>query len=165
MLPFQRLGRGRARTAKERQFALRSTVKSSRRARWKPACSIETLELRILLAAGALDTTFGSGGKVTTIGPGTMMAMSLGSDGKIAAVGLPGTLGGDGVGVCYTANGNLNTAFDGDGHLTTDFGGQDQAYDVALQSDGKIVVAGTYSTGPNATDFHLALARYNTNGM
>ncbi len=59
------------------------------------------------------------------------------------------------------ADGSLDTTFDGDGKLTTDFaGGDDRAYDLAVQSDGKIIAAG-YATGTSA-DF--ALARYNADG-
>jgi uncharacterized delta-60 repeat protein len=43
------------------------------------------------------------------------------------------------------------------GKLVTDFGADDRAFSVALQTDGKIVAAGM--TGAN-----FALARYNTNG-
>ena len=41
------------------------------------------------------------------------------------------------------ADGTSNTFFDSDGKVTTDFfGGDDYAYAVAVQSDGKIVAAG-----------------------
>lgn len=57
--------------------------------------------------------------------------------------------------------GSLDTTFDGDGWATTSFGdGQAFAYDAALQTDGKIIVAGSYSFGNS--DF--ALARYNNDG-
>jgi uncharacterized delta-60 repeat protein len=56
------------------------------------------------------------------------------------------------------AAGMLDPTFDSDGQLTTDFGASDDlGYSVGVQSDGKIVVAGS-SYG----DF--ALARYNANG-
>ncbi|MEM8493868.1 MAG: RHS repeat-associated core domain-containing protein [Planctomycetota bacterium] len=55
------------------------------------------------------------------------------------------------------AQGVLDTAFDGDGQVTTDLGGDDSAESVAIQSDGKIVVGGT-------SDGDFALARYNTDG-
>jgi len=61
----------------------------------------------------------------------------------------------------YNMDGSLDTTFDGDGRVTTDFaGGSDEAFAVAIQSDGKIVAAGSASI--SGVDF--ALARYNTDG-
>jgi uncharacterized delta-60 repeat protein len=54
--------------------------------------------------------------------------------------------------------GDLDPTFDGDGKVTTDFLGDDEALAVAIQGDGKIVAAGR--SGGN--DF--ALARYNADG-
>ncbi len=60
--------------------------------------------------------------------------------------------------VRYNTNGSLDTSFDGDGKLTTAIGsGEDFANIVAIQSDGKIVVAGT-------GNLDFAVVRYNTNG-
>ena len=42
----------------------------------------------------------------------------------------------------YNPDGTLDTSFAGDGKLTTDFGGYDEANGVAIQADGKIVAAG-----------------------
>ena len=62
--------------------------------------------------------------------------------------------------VRYNTDGSLDTTFDSDGKVTTAIGsGNDYAYSVAIQSDGKIVAAG-YSQRSN--DF--ALVRYNTDG-
>lgn len=56
------------------------------------------------------------------------------------------------------ADGDLDTSFGGNGFVTTDiFGNADQAYGVAVQADGKIVVA-----GQSQVDF--ALTRYNPDG-
>ena len=56
------------------------------------------------------------------------------------------------------ADGDLDTSFDSDGKVTTDFGsGTDRARSVAIQTDGKIVVAGESFNGSNI-DF--ALVRY-----
>jgi uncharacterized delta-60 repeat protein len=64
---------------------------------------------------------------------------------------------------CFKANGSLDTSFNGTGKLTTDFGGDGNAEgrSVAVQTDGKIVVAG-YATAGNTEKF--ALARYNGDG-
>ncbi|MFN7738414.1 MAG: delta-60 repeat domain-containing protein, partial [Pirellula sp.] len=61
--------------------------------------------------------------------------------------------------------GDLDTTFDGDGKVTTDFGNTgDVAHSVAIQSDGKIVVAGFSRFEGNFNSEDFALARYNSNG-
>ncbi|GAB4334392.1 MAG: hypothetical protein Kow0089_03600 [Desulfobulbaceae bacterium] len=58
--------------------------------------------------------------------------------------------------------GELDTTFGEDGKVITSFGRfGDQAYSVALQSDGKILAAGSASNGDN---LDLAIARYNEDG-
>jgi uncharacterized delta-60 repeat protein len=169
-------------------------------------------------ANGALDTTFGSGGTVTTDFGGSDQAngVALQPDGKIVVVGpLFGKLGvarynpdgsldstfgtggkvvtdaspsfdgafdvvvwngkivvGGGTGlyasgesdfqlVRYNADGSLDASFDGDGIATTDFGGSDNIFGIAVAADGKITAAGgTKGTTPG--DF--AVARYNSDG-
>ncbi|MFZ4765898.1 MAG: choice-of-anchor D domain-containing protein, partial [Roseimicrobium sp.] len=63
--------------------------------------------------------------------------------------------------VRYLSNGALDTSFDGDGKVTTSFGGYEEANSVIVQPDGGILVAGFARIGDNA-DF--ALARYLANG-
>src|SRR6185369_13906608 len=58
-------------------------------------------------------------------------------------------------------DGSLDTTFDGDGIAITDFGVGEEGHAVALQQDGKIVVAGDTLNGTNND---IALVRYNTNG-
>jgi len=64
------------------------------------------------------------------------------------------------------APGDLDRTFSRDGKQTTDFGRNDQAHAVALQPDGRIVVAGRTMTGiggpMSPSDF--AVARYRRNG-
>lgn len=59
--------------------------------------------------------------------------------------------------------GSLDGSFGSGGKITTDFsGGPDAALSVvALQTDGKMVVAGYAAVG---TGYDFALARYNANG-
>ena len=61
------------------------------------------------------------------------------------------------------AEGDLDTSFDSDGRVTTSIGngGNDDNRSVAIQSDGKIVMAGATFNGHN-NDF--AVIRYNTDG-
>jgi len=119
-----------------------------------------------LAGAGSLDTSFSFGGKVTTpIGSGTdvAQAVALQPDGKIVAAGNSISGFTDRFALArYNPNGSLDTSFDGDGKLTTAIGsGNENAYAVAIQPDGKIVAAG-YSS--NGSDYDFALARYNANG-
>ena len=111
---------------------------------------------------GSLDTSFSGDGKLTTdFGSSDAgAAVAVQGDGKIVAVG--GSAG-DFALARYNPNGSLDTSFSGDGKQTTDFGGFGQvAAGVALQGDGKIVVAGNGGSTGNSVDF--ALARYNTDG-
>ena len=115
---------------------------------------------------GSLDTTFGTGGKVTTsIGsdPDVANSVVLQSDGKIVAAGYSHNGSNfDFAIVRYNTNGSLDTTFDADGKQTTSIGsGTDGANSAVLQSDGKIVAAGYSHNGTN-TDF--AVVRYNTDG-
>ena len=66
-----------------------------------------------------------------------------------------------GITPAIAAAGTLDPSFSGDGKTMTDFSPQDDfVWDVALQSDGKIVAAGGSADGAN-----FALARYTTNGI
>ncbi len=116
---------------------------------------------------GSLDVTFDADGKVTTnIFGGNSnsdaYAVAIQSDGRTIVVGdanVPGIISDFGV-LRYNSNGSLDTTFDNDGKVTTDFASSgDFARSVVLQQDGKIVVAGTANPGQA-----FALARYNTNG-
>ena len=63
----------------------------------------------------------------------------------------------------YNTNGTLDTTFGTGGMVTTDwFGLRDQAYDVAIQPNGFIVVAGYARTATRSDNF--AVARFDANG-
>ena len=130
------------------------------------ACLLLWALIRWLAAAGDLDTSFDSDGKVTTaIGSAMTLLRSVAiqSDGKIVAAGYSDNGSNyDFALVRYNTDGSLDTSFDSDGKVTTAIGsGNDSAFSVAIQSDGKIVAAG-YSTTVVTDDF--ALVRYNTDG-
>ncbi len=57
----------------------------------------------------------------------------------------------------------MNIYEPGNGKIITDFGGDDSAKSVVMQSDGKILVAGS-TFNNNNHDSNFALARYNSNG-
>ena len=109
---------------------------------------------------GSLDTSFNGSGKVTTdfgrngdIGN----SVAIQNDGKIVVSGFSGTGGGGSYFFAtarYTANGGLDTSFNGTGKVTTQIGGTvNRAYGVAIQSDGKIVSAGYCNVA--STEGHL----------
>jgi len=99
-------------------------------------------------ANGALDATFGSGGKVTTDFFGSLdraFAVALQGDGRIVAAGFAYDLmGHTNFAVArYNTNGSLDATFGGGGKFTYQFTGvMDAADAVAIQPDGKILVAG-----------------------
>jgi uncharacterized delta-60 repeat protein len=115
---------------------------------------------------GSLDATFGSGGKVTTEFTGNFdqaNAVALQPNGKIVAAGNTGAgTSHDFALARYNPDGSLDATFGSGGKVTTDFtGGSDQATALSLQPNGKIVAAGTASTG---TILEFALVRYKKHG-
>ena len=117
--------------------------------------------------AGALDTTFGTGGLAfATVGPSSVgNEVVIQADGKIIVAGYTEVGGGgqlDFAVARFHPNGTLDTSFDGDGKVQTPIGTSlDLAYTAAIQADGKIVVAGG-TRGAVRDDF--GVVRYNTDG-
>lgn len=114
---------------------------------------------------GSLDSTFGTGGKVTILkGIGFAYDITILSDGKIIAAGyiLNDYDNSNFVVARFNSNGSLDNAFGVNGLAETDLGGFDVAFAIALQSDGKIIVAGERNTDILAGD--IALVRYNPTG-
>jgi uncharacterized delta-60 repeat protein len=117
---------------------------------------------------GSLDLNFGTGGKVNTdftIGDDEAFAVILQFDGKIVVAGSSFTLGGtyDFALARYNFDGSLDQSFGSGGKVVTDFAGDsDEARAVAIQSDGKIVAAGSMFNTTTGSDF--AVARYNSDG-
>ena len=115
---------------------------------------------------GSVDNTFGTNGVVTTaVGSFDDKARSvlIQPDGKIVVAGLSsnGTKENFAV-VRYNYNGTLDSTFNSTGIVVTTIGSvSDNAHSVALQFDGKIVVAGFTQSG---TTIDYAVVRYNTNG-
>ncbi|HEY7115529.1 MAG TPA: carbohydrate-binding protein, partial [Tepidisphaeraceae bacterium] len=120
----------------------------------------ESLESRMLLAAGALDPTFGSGGKVLTGFAGTAFAgardAALQSDGKIVVLTEDNDPASARL-VRFSANGQADNTFASGGAALLGF--QPAAF--AVRTDNKIVVAG-YDP---ANLKNLLLARFNANGQ
>ena len=129
--------------------------RSSARRQGSVRLHLEGLEVRDTPAAvGTLDPSFGTAGKVGLTGVGFSGAV-LQPDGKVVAVG---TAGGDFVVARFNIDGSADTTFNVTGSRTVDMGGAtDAANAVAIQADGKIVVAGT--DGAN-----FAVLRLNADG-
>lgn len=111
---------------------------------------------------GSLDPSFGTGGKVTTpVGTGTdyASAVAIQADGKIVVAGTAsnGANGFDFAAVRYKPNGNLDSTFGSGGKVLTPLNGYEECRAAAIDTDGKIVLAG-------GTEGEFALVRYNPNG-
>jgi len=116
-------------------------------------------------ANGILDTTFGEGGRQVFDTGATTQALGavvVQSNGAVVAAGSSGT---QLAVVRLTANGDPDTTFGGDGLVSvsglaarTDTGIPDFTEALALQTDGKLVVAN------RTTDGHFGVARLSTDG-
>lgn len=104
---------------------------------------------------GALDPSFGSEGKLAGSFGGGAVAMALQPDGRLLVLR-------EGALARFLADGTPDAEFGTDGEVDVVFtGSSDSAQALALQGDGRIVVAG-YTGSGRLADF--ALARYEANG-
>jgi uncharacterized delta-60 repeat protein len=112
-------------------------------------------------APGDLDDGFGPNGKVVTsggsgTGQDTGNGVAVQPDGKVVVAGavgisLPSDEMHDVAVIRYRADGTRDPGFAGDGLFTMDVnGGQDFAFGVAIDGDGRIVVVGTTYRGGDA---------------
>ncbi|MBX3618588.1 MAG: hypothetical protein KF891_01150 [Rhizobacter sp.] len=116
---------------------------------------------------GALDTSFGAQGIANTaVGNAEdyARAMVVQPDGRIVVAGSSASPAGTQIAlVRYLRDGALDTTFGNAGKVVTPVGTtSDEAYAVALQPDGKILVAGGSAQGASGIDF--ALLRYTAAG-
>jgi uncharacterized delta-60 repeat protein len=116
-------------------------------------------------ADGSLDRSFGTNGVVTYDGGGVHeygRAVAIQSDGKIVVAGGTGTTSyGNLLVFRYNADGSLDKSFGTNGVATYSGTRHACAWTLAIQSDGKIVVAGESSNG---TDQDVLVLRYNADG-
>ena len=124
------------------------------------------------LPDGALDPAFGSGGRVIvnaaasgTSSDNEARAIAVQPDGRVVIAGVASGSGAnpDLLVMRFAANGAPDTTFNGSGRVLTNIGVDDAANALALQADGRIVVAGqAFTTGSGNRDF--VVARYAANG-
>jgi uncharacterized delta-60 repeat protein len=116
---------------------------------------------------GTIDNTFGTSGQVIThVGSGNdfPVCMAQQSDGKIVVAGYTDNASNIDIAVVrYDSLGSIDNAFGTSGIVITPIGsGADIANAMALQPDGKIVVAG-WSYNGSSEDF--AVVRYDNTGI
>ncbi len=116
-------------------------------------------------STGTLDTSFGTHGKVTTdIKAGSFdfaHALQIQSDGKILVAGYSNTSSdNDFVLIRYDRTGKIDTRFGNQGKIIMEVSKNDLVYDMQLQPDGKILLAG--SSFKDNYDF--SLVRYTSEG-
>jgi uncharacterized delta-60 repeat protein len=130
------------------------------RVRRNTVLGLEQLEERSLLSIGGLDLTFGTNGVVTTNTGDTVNVVGtvIQSSGKIVVAGTDTTTNSI-VMARYNSNGTLDTTFGTNGVVTNNLGIGDRLHTgaIALQSDDKIIIAGT-DFGDIANTF---VARFN----
>jgi uncharacterized delta-60 repeat protein len=114
-------------------------------------------------ANGMIDTSFGNNGIVT--GPaGYAVSLAQQTDGRLlVAANLAYVPNKDFTVLRYNSNGSVDSTFGDAGKVSTDIASlTEEVNSLALQSDGKILLAGRCNMGPNKNYF--AIARYHTNG-
>jgi uncharacterized delta-60 repeat protein len=112
-----------------------------------------------LTSSGNLDTSFGNGGYAVTSTPTQGDAIALAPNRDLMVAGLYNTGTAQDFGLAaFLPGGTLDSTFGTGGFTSADFsGGQSTPRAVAIQSDGKIVLAGeTYAAG----SYSFALARF-----
>jgi uncharacterized delta-60 repeat protein len=140
------------------------------------SCCSSDFALVRLTTAGALDNSFGDGGRVLTDflpgadnGYDAAFAVSVQPDGRIVAAGAA-VAGGDSVDFAvarYGVDGSLDSTFSRDGRTATDFAGYpDEIRSLAIDAGGRIVAGGQACAFPGNSDevCDFGLARYTRQG-
>jgi uncharacterized delta-60 repeat protein len=133
-----------------------------------PSARADAYEVAVAryLTSGGLDRTFGNGGVAwATNGRGgdEALAVAIQPDGKPVAAGWSYDASGFDFGVTrFTAGGSLDRAFGRGGRVTTAIGlGEDMGLAIAIEHDGRIVVAGHSANG---SDWDFSLVAYLPSG-
>lgn len=139
-------------------FPVRSSRQNIRRRNL--LSSVERLESRMLLAAGALDRSFGFDGIRTVAfdisSPVTDQAKAVvvQNDNKILVAGTVSAGGHNDIGIVrLLPDGQIDSTFGNSGRVNFDFsaGSEDEVADLAVLEDGRIIVVGT-TTPSGSTD-------------
>jgi uncharacterized delta-60 repeat protein len=122
---------------------------------------------------GSIDTSFGQSGLVKTDfagGDDYITGMAVQSDGKIIVVGSSQTAGASVsfgyrfAAIRYNTDGTIDTSFGNNGKFAYSINGlSDNAEAVAIQADGKIILAGE-TINPITRSYDYALLRLNVDG-
>ncbi len=131
--------------------------------------TLDTIALARYTITGSIDSTFGQGGVVTTTidnSPGLFIAVAIQSDGKIVIGGTSYQASQENFTlVRYTITGTLDNTFGSNGVVTTSIIGRyTLGYGVVIQSNGKIVIAGSSGVTNVVNSGTFALARYTIAG-
>jgi uncharacterized delta-60 repeat protein len=142
-----------------------------------PSTGVTSIALVRLLSNGALDSRFGTKGRIVTNLRGVddeATSVALQPKGQIVVGGesatgsfAAGTISTDFAVLRYTSTGKLDHTFDRSGYVITSFGQDAAVTKVLVQSDGEIVASGKTTAGFNSTSLGqlgIAIARYNANG-
>ncbi len=141
----------------------------------EPSSYTRIFALARYLPNGELDESFGDDGRVTTSINGRddrIMDIALQADGRIVVTGWTRHASEDQFDVVtarYLANGELDESFAEDGIAITPIGESDEGGNgVAIQRDGRIVVAGSTCNSLDCDvdngNMDFAFVRYNTDG-
>ena len=104
---------------------------------------------------GTIDRAFGDGG-TASFAATAVGALAVDLSGRVLAAGRPDMRPESDFTVVRFTEGRLDPHFGDRGVVTTDFGGLDDPWALALQPDGKVVVAGYTGAAPFTGDFAVA---------
>lgn len=120
---------------------------------------------------GSLDLSFNGSGTSTgdiNLAMDEMNSFAVQADGKIVCVGHTGSLNMDSYNIAimrFNATGGLDGSFGTNGIIVIDINSNtDEATDVAIQPDGKIVVVGYGNFGLSNNSYESMVFRFNTDG-
>ena len=133
-----------------------------------PGNIITAVSLVRLNADGSIDTAFGTAGEAFDASPGFSTGLNsrripVSADGKVylAGIGLSSSSTDDDMAVIrFNPDGTFDTAFGENGTAAFVSIGADSANDIALQFDGKVVLAGSSGSG----DTDLTIVRFDDTG-
>jgi uncharacterized delta-60 repeat protein len=141
-----------------------------------PSTGVTSIALVRVLANGALDSHFGTKGRIVTNLRGVddeATSVALQPKGQIVVGGesatgsFAGGLASDFAVLRYTSTGKLDRTFGRGGYVITSFGEDAAVTNVLVQSDGDIVASGKTASGFSSTSLGqlgIAVARYTTKG-